>query len=181
VKKSGTQFANIDWERIRKVLTVRAVQLRIIAERVVDAIEPYDLPDQVMVEFYGQPNRLGWDPKKGPLESFLLTVLHRRWIDHCRRETKIARSSDDSDTLSEPAAETQKPLEELENKELLEKIRQLVPNDPQLLEVIDAVELLDGEYEQPNKELAELIGTSVEDVENRKKRLRRASLSGDRL
>jgi DNA-directed RNA polymerase specialized sigma24 family protein len=180
MKESGTRYADIDWERIRKVLIVRAVQLRMIAEPVVDAMEPYELPDQVMSEFYGHPNRLGWDPKKGPLESFLLAVLHRLWIDHCRRETKIARSSDDGDTLSEPAAEPQKQPEGLENKELLGKLRQLVPNDPQLLEVIDAVELLDGEYEQPKKELAELIGTSVEDVENRKKRLRRA-LSGDRL
>jgi DNA-directed RNA polymerase specialized sigma24 family protein len=166
-------IGDIDWERIRKVLIVRAVQLCRMAARVVDATTAEDLASEVIMEFFNHPKRMGWDPRNGPLEWFLVTVLNRRWIDHCRREAKVGGSFDDANTR-EPAEKLKDPLEDLECQEVLERIRQQVRGNPELVEVVDAVELLEGDYHEVNKNVAELIGTSVKDVENRKKRLRRA-------
>jgi len=176
VKTAASQSGDIDWGRVRKVLVVRAAQLSGMATRVVDATTADDLASEVITEFFNHPKRMGWDSKKGPLEWFLVTVLNRRWIDHCRREAKVGGSLDDAGQVSERADDLQDPLEDLESKELLDRIRQQVRDDPELVEVVDAVDLLEGDYHEVNKNVAELIGTSVKDVENRKKRLRRARL-----
>jgi DNA-directed RNA polymerase specialized sigma24 family protein len=172
LKKSAALSGNIDWERIRKVLVVRAVQLCRLAERVADTTTADDLACEVIMEFFNHPKRMGWDPKLGPLEWFLVTVLNRKWIEQCRREAKGGDSFDDDDTFSGQAGQLQDPLKDLERQEMLERIRQQVRDDPELVEFVDAVELLDGDYLEVDKNVAELIGTSVEDVENRKRRLR---------
>jgi len=73
----------------------------------------------------------------------------------------------------ELAAKADNPLAELEYQSFLGTAKQRVRNDPDLLELIEAADLLDDDCPHVNKELAELIGTSVADIENRKKRLRR--------
>ncbi len=158
---SANQYGNIDWERIRKVLVVREGQLRGMAERAVGEATPGQLASEVIKEFLNHRNRLGWDPKKGPLESFLVRVLDRKWIDDHGREAKA-----------------EDRLEDLDPHELLERVRDLAANDPEVMEIVDAVELLDGvsggDCPQANQQVSELIGTSVKEVERRKGRLRGA-------
>jgi len=177
---SPNQYGNIDWGRIRKVLVVREGLLRRIAERVVDETTPDDLASEVIREFFSQRNRLGWDPKKGPLECFLVRVLDRKWIDRPDREARAGASSNNRHTASEPAQTAENRIEELDPHELLKRVRDLAANDSELVEIVDAVELLDGDSPQARQQVPELIGTSVKDVEKRKKRLRRA-LSGLRV
>jgi len=169
---STNQYGNIDWERIRKVLVVREGQLRRIAERVVDETTPDELASEVIREFFNHRNRLGWDPKKGPLEWFLVRVLDRKWIDHPGREARAGTASNSRHTASELALKAENRLEELDPHELLNRVRDLAARDSELVEIVDAVELLEGESHQPNQQVSELIGTSVKEVEKRKKRLR---------
>jgi len=171
--KSANQYGNIDWERIRKVLVVREGQLRRIAERVVDETTPDELASEVIREFFNHRNRLGWDPKKGALEWFLVRLLDRKWIDCPGREATPGASSNKRHAASEPGQKAENRLEELDPHELLKRVRDLAANDSELVEIIDAVELLDGDSHQANQQVSELIGTSVKDVEKRKKRLRR--------
>jgi DNA-directed RNA polymerase specialized sigma24 family protein len=134
------------------------------------------LVQEVVWEFLNHPSGMGWDPKQGSLEKFLRIVLDRRWIDHCRRENKMSASFDDGNRL-ELEVKPENPLADLECQSFLKAIRENVEEHPDLVELIDAVEMLDDNTSNVNQELAELIGTSVSDIENRKKRLRRL-LSG---
>lgn len=173
MKTSPKRYKDIDWERVIQVLRLRAVQLFWTGERVIDASTADDLVQEVVLEFLNHPSGMGWDPKQGPLEKLLRVVLDRRWVDHLRRRKKIAVSLDDDENPMELAAKADNPLAELEYQSFLGTAKQRVRNDPDLLELIEAADLLDDDCPHVNKELAELIGTSVADIENRKKRLRR--------
>jgi RNA polymerase sigma factor (sigma-70 family) len=176
VKTSPKRYTNIDWERVTKVLRVRAHQLYLVhdkTERMIDATTADDLVQAVIHEFLVHPSGMNWDPKQGSLETFLRTVLDRRWIDHYRRETKIAATLDDDEKSLDLPAKPENPLADLERQSFLKTIREKLNDHPDLMELIEAVEMLDDDCAQVNKELAELIRTSVSDIENRKKRLRR--------
>ena len=173
MKTSPKRYKDIDWERVIQVLRLRAFQLFWTGERVIDAATADDLVQEVVIEFLNHPSGMGWDPKQGPLERLLRVVLERRWVDHLRRRKKIAVSLGDDENLMELAAKPDNPLAELEYQSFLATIKQRVQDVPDLLELIEAADLLDDDCPHVNKELAELIGTSVADIENRKKRLRR--------
>lgn len=174
VKTSPKRYKNVDFERVIKVLRVRAAQLYSVHdrdERVIDATTADDLLQAVLREFLDHPSGMDWDPKQGSLETFLRKVLDRRWIDRCRREGKIAASFDDDEHPIDLPAKPVNPLAELGRESLLKNIKKQVNGHPELLELVEAAELLDGDCAYVNKELAELIGTTVSDIENRKKRL----------
>lgn len=162
MKTSPKRYENVDWERLRKALAHRADQLSRASDQV-DGATPQDLADQVMSDFFLHPDGMDWDPKKGPIDAFLRTILDSRWLDGRRRQS----------TVEQPV----NPRVELDRRKFLEAIRRPLEDKPELLEVIEAVEILDGNYHLVDQELAKLIGTTVKDIENRKKKLRSA-LSG---
>ncbi len=169
------RYRNVDWERVVKVLRVKAVQLYGTERKIIDATAADDLVNDVIYEFLTHPTGMGWNSKKGKLEYFLLTVLKRRWIDRYRREKKISGSFDDEKFTSEPQAEVKDPLEMHEYESLVKVIKERVKDKPKLVELIEAVELIDSSH-NVNQQMADLIGTSVRDIENRKRQLRRAAL-----
>jgi DNA-directed RNA polymerase specialized sigma24 family protein len=176
VKTSPKRYKNIDFERVIKVLRVRAAQLYSVhdrTERMIDATTADDLVQAVLREFLEHPSGMDWDPKQGRLETFLRKVLDRRWIDRCRREGKIAASFDDDEAPLDLPAKPVNPLADLERESLLKSIKKQLTNHPEIMELVEAVEILDDDRLHSNKELAELVRTSVSDIENRKKRLRR--------
>ena len=152
MKTSPKRYENVDWQRVRKVLVFRATQLSLASGQSPDGAPPGHLADEVLTDFFLHPDGLDWEPKKGRLETFLRRMLDTRWIDQSR----------------------DCPEAELEPGRLLETIRRPVKGEPDLVELLEAVEMLDGDCGLVNEELATLIGTTVADVENRKKRLRRA-------
>lgn len=172
---SVKRYRNVDWERVVKVLRVKAVQLYGTERKIIDATAADDLVNDVIYEFLTHPTGMGWNSKKGKLEYFLLTVLKRRWIDRYRREKKISGSFDDEKFTSEPQAEVKDPLEMHEYESLVKVIKERVKDKPKLVELIEAVELIDSSH-NVNQQMADLIGTSVRDIENRKRQLRRAAL-----
>lgn len=176
MKTSPKRYKNIDLHRVEQVLRVRAYHLYRAdekSEKMMDATTADDLVHAVLCEYLTHPTGMNWDPKQGRLECFLRKVLDRRWIDRCRRESKMAASFDDSKNPLEPQARPKDPLVELEQESFLKRMRDQVKDYPDFLELIEAVEILDDDCSNVNQELAELIGTSVKDIENRKKRLRR--------
>jgi RNA polymerase sigma factor (sigma-70 family) len=176
VKTSPKRYKNIDFEHVIKVLRVRAYQLYLVhddSERMFDATTADDLVQAVMREFLEHPSGMDWDPKQGSLETFLRKVLERRWIDRYRRERKIAATFDDDENPLDLPARPEDPLADLDRETFLKTIAKQLTNHPELLEVVQAVDILDDDRLHSNKELAELVRTSVSDIENRKKRLRR--------
>lgn len=176
VKTSPKRYKNIDFEHVIKVLSVRAYQLYLVhddSERMIDATTADDLPQAVMREFLEHPSGMDWDPKQGRLETFLCKVLERRWIDRYRRERKIAASFDDDENPLDLPSKPEDPLADLDRESFLKTMAKQLTNHPELLEVVQAVDILDDDRLHSNKELAELVRTSVSDIENRKKRLRR--------
>lgn len=180
MKTSPKRYKGIDFERVVKVLRVRADQLYSVSDRfenIIDATTAEDLVQAVIQEFFEHPSGMDWDPKKGRLETFLRKVLDRRWIDRHRRESKVAASFDDNENPLDLQAKPVNPLEDLERQSFFEFVKKQVGDRSELIEFLEAVEILDDDCLNSNQELAELLKTSVKDVENMKKRLRRL-LSG---
>ncbi len=167
VKTSPKRYKEVDWERVVEVLLLRAFHLYWTGERVIGATTANDLIQEVIQEFLNHPGGMGWEPKQGPLEKFLRIVLDRRWADP---------SFEDVETRLEPETKPENALADLERPSFLQAIRDRVKDYPDIEELLEAIEMLDDDdydYANANQELAKLIGTSVKDIENRKKRLRR--------
>lgn len=155
MKTSPKRYEKVDWERVRKALVVREAQLSLASGETRDDPAAGRLADQVITDFLVHPDGMDWDPKKGQLETFLRKLLDSRWIDRSDGQ----------------------PTAELGPSPFFERIARTTADEPDLTELLEAVEMLDGAYGVVNHELAALIGTTVADVESRKQRLR-SLLSG---
>lgn len=165
-----TDANNIDYERLFKVLTVRAAGLLRGEDRCVDmGVDALDLARETLDAFFSASNMLGWNPGKGRLEDFLAGVLHNKFRIHRRRDRKTAGSLDDPDGGFAPREPERSPEEKARYKELEEKLCEAV-GDKDLRDFIAAVEWTTGGH-AVNQELAVILGKSEREVVNLKRRL----------
>jgi DNA-directed RNA polymerase specialized sigma24 family protein len=129
-----------------------------------------------------------WDPAKGPLVPWLKDQV-KSVIDTLanaavrRHETQSAEGGDIEESVAGPSTSRSLSLETilLENEaaaqmaERVDGLFQAVNDDPELEAVMSAI--LDGCEPKPRYLAAEL-GVSVEDINNRLKRLRRRAMKG---
>ena len=129
-----------------------------------------------------------WDPAKGPLVPWLKYQV-KSVIDALanaavrRHETQSAEGDDVEESVAGPGTSRSLSLEAivLENEaaaqmaERVDGLFQAVNNDPELEAVMSAI--LHGCEPKPRYLAAEL-GVSVEDINNRLKRLRRRAMKG---
>lgn len=129
-----------------------------------------------------------WDPDRGPLIPWLKLNL-RSEIDALMKSDEHKHEQDEIDVDGEESTATvpsstidhlQDPvnilLDKVEEEEIAKKLAPLyeaTDEVPELAEIIDAV--IDGTELKP-RFLAEKLGTTVEDINNRLKRLRRLAL-----
>jgi hypothetical protein len=83
---------NIDWDRLYKVLVVQAtVCLR--HYRGPDTFDGgHDREDvcaEVLKEFYGSADALGWKESKGKFETYLGRIVHNKLVDRLRRQKHV--------------------------------------------------------------------------------------------
>lgn len=162
---------NIDFERLFKVLLIRATVLLRGEERSVDmGTSAKDLSGETLEAFFDSPNRLGWSEKKGPLENFLCGVLANKAKTHRRRDRKVAGSFDDKERSFPVISGERTPEEKAQSKELEEKLCAAVGDDQDLRDLIAAVEWTTGGH-CVNKELAEYLGKTAPEIVNLKRRL----------
>jgi DNA-directed RNA polymerase specialized sigma24 family protein len=160
-------FERIAWPDIYKRLRALAGWLSRDQSRVFDAVSADDLVSETLLEFLSSPDGLGWTPGRGKLETFLCTVLRNKFIDHVRRHRHNAGPPDEFDLF------VVRPEGQLEQQEVVDQVMLRVQGRTDLEETVAAI--CEGSGDAPlNQELAEDLGTTVPDVVNRKKRIRRA-------
>jgi len=142
---------------------------------ILDGVSSEDLAEETLCDFFESADALGWDDQRD-LAPFLCGVLRNKFLDRLRRQARHNGGSlDDPDfnskssegTWEEPSAHST-----LEAKEAIEVLKAKAETDRELVELIDAIDATNGDH-NINQQLAEDIGTTVKDVVNRKKRLKR--------
>lgn len=148
-----------------------------------DGVSVEDVVDETIVTYLCSPDKLGWDPKRGPLENLLGRVCANKLVDHYRRYLGKQRSTDDPTFASQLASNSN--AQDLFHRRhfamqmlrvLKDRIAQMRPYDGEkLLEIVRAVEIMKDDVlkDSANKCIADFLNLSVREVENRKKRLRR--------
>jgi DNA-directed RNA polymerase specialized sigma24 family protein len=125
--------------------------------------------------------KLEYEDSRGKLFSLLATVLRNDIIDalrkaaHAREEgqTQVSRAGDSetgSSRLGEFPSSAAEIYISLEEDQYRERVRAAFADEPELGEVVKAV--LDLDLSKP-QEIAEALGISTLEYQNRKKRLRR--------
>lgn len=162
----------IDWERVYKVLRVAAAAaVRGAPESFNVGVSAIDLVQETLVAFCGSSNGLGWNPAKGPIEKFLVSVLWNKARTHLRRQKKVGGSLDDPDAeLPKAAVVNPTGQADAQFNDLREKMYTAVDGDQDLRDLIAATELTTGAH-NINQELAEIMGKTPREIVNMKRRL----------
>jgi RNA polymerase sigma factor (sigma-70 family) len=128
---------------------------------------------------------------RGALMTVLGTAMRNDIIDalrkksHEREESRAAISSNEDFESKEdlkpalddyPQSLFPDPSSVLDEDEYCERVRESVDDEPALKEVVEAVLYL--QLYKP-EEIADALGTSADDIQNRKKRLRRRLCTGE--
>jgi DNA-directed RNA polymerase specialized sigma24 family protein len=166
-----SHWENMDFERLYKVL-------RVAAEAVVrDAPESFnmgfsaqDLAHEAFSAFLDSSNGLGWNPGRGTIDKFLVGVLWNKARTHLRRHRKVGGSLDDPRGPHWERSAASSVAADVQFESLREKIYEAVGDDRELRELIAATEQITGEH-NVNQELAEILGKTVREVVNLKRRL----------
>jgi DNA-directed RNA polymerase specialized sigma24 family protein len=164
-------YEGIDWAHIYTRLFFVASRSTAQMPDIFDGVSAEDLVIQALSTFFEDPNGLGWNPTRGSLDRFLLGVLKHKAIDHMRRHERIAGSIDDPDLVQKPYL-VQPMTDGNENGELYRELKKAARGDSDLERLVEAVPDIDGRH-NTNQQLAEELGTTPQDIVNRKKRLLR--------
>src|SRR5437660_1462842 len=165
----------IDWPFLMERLYMAAVRLVGHSDRVIDcgASSAKDLVSEVIEEFYDSPSGCGWDGTEVGLTRLLCRMVERRFIDHVRRDGKLAIDSETP--LASAICRDLGPDEQAAGVQLCDKLFEAVrgqSKEAKLRDFIQAAGMLrDGSV--VDKQMAELLDVTVSEVRNRRKMLRR--------
>jgi DNA-directed RNA polymerase specialized sigma24 family protein len=129
-----------------------------------------DLVQETLLAFFGSSNGLGWTLEKGPIEKFLVGILWNKARDHVRRQKKVGGSLDDESAGIPPQATAGRQDKDCIFKDLREKLYAALNGYQDLKDLIAATELTTGAH-NVNQELAEILGKTVPEIVNLKRRL----------
>ena len=187
-------FCEIDPEELVQKLTLYAYALfgcfpDPIFEPVMQyhGASPEDLAVATLTRLLDPEDKtVGWKPAYGPMTrdsllAYLKTVLLHDFIDMKRRGMyKVsaympvlsdAENERGEKTLDDFIAKLESPEAMAIRREQREQLLSKFNNEPELKELLTVQLDPDGYQAYTNKELAVLFSTSVEEIENRKKRL----------
>lgn len=136
---------------------------------------PEDLAMDVLTRHFDPADtRVHWEPSRGPVLSYLKTVLWHDFLD--LKRGGLYRSTTDTDHLDAMAAPQLRPDVRLERAQQRERVLTQLGDEPDLCAL--AAQQLDPEGwpGYTNQELAARLAITVSEVENRKKRLLRRLL-----
>jgi DNA-directed RNA polymerase specialized sigma24 family protein len=166
-----SHWDNVDFERLYETLRVAAESvLRRAPETFNMGFSAQDLAHETFSAFLDSSTGLGWKPAKGPIEKFLIGVLWNKARTHLRRDRKLAGSLDDPKGPHWEVGAPPSVAAELQFVNLRARIYRAVGDDKELRGLIAAADQITGER-NVNQELAEILGTSVRQVVNLKRRL----------
>lgn len=139
--------------------------------------EPSDVEDLTARVFHRLVEHLpSYDPKRGSIRGWVMTMARNAVIDHCRTR-RCHTSMDEAQTWLTDA--TLLPCASLEHDETLAAVRALVAELPSKTREIIALRFAD---ELPHREIAQMLGMTEDAVKQRVSRvLRDLRARGHRL
>jgi DNA-directed RNA polymerase specialized sigma24 family protein len=165
-------FEEVDWSALYRRLRVYAFRLGREMPSVFDGISADDLVGETLTTFLAAPDCLGWDPTtEDNLAKFLFAVLKHKFMTHRRRS--LAREGA-ADNRQAPIAIGSAPSRET----ISDRVREVARGDKDLEELVEASQRLE-EGLNINQQLSERLNITVQDVINRKRRLRRSLRKSD--
>jgi DNA-directed RNA polymerase specialized sigma24 family protein len=173
IRRVRLEYERIDWPGLYKKLCVLAFRLTRGQPDVLDGISAEDLAVETLIEFFGSSDALGWDGRS--LTAFLCGVLRNKFLDRLRRQRRAAGSLDDADFAMRVPANAAGELsahDALEAKQWIAGLKSKLAGDTDLEDLLDAIASTNGDH-NINQQIADDLGTTVADVVNRKKRLKR--------
>lgn len=164
-------WSRIDFEHLYKILRVSAeAAVRYAPQTFNMGLSAQDLAHETFSIFLNSPDALGWDPAKGPIEKFLTAVLWKKAKSHLRRHRKVAGSFDDPGRTRIPVPSVTADTANIQFKEFVEKVYEAIGDDQDLRDLIAAAEHTSGAG-NVNQQLAEILGKTVPQIVNLKRRL----------
>lgn len=136
---------------------------------------PEDLAMDVLTRHFDPADtRVHWEPSRGPVLSYLKTVLWHDFLD--LKRGGLYRSTTDADGLDAVASSQPRPDVRLERAQQRERVLAQLSDEPNLRALAAQQLDPDGWPGYTNQELAARLAITVGEVENRKKRLLRRLL-----
>lgn len=168
------RYESIDWADLWRRLFLHAVKLTGGLNTVIDCgVSADDLVAETMNKFLQSPNGLGWRESKGSLPVFLGAILENCFIDHVRREKKVARPEPNADDPAQLIQTQPKLIEDAALQEFQNRLLALAKgreDEQELQDFIVAASMTTSEG-KVNQQLADLLGVDEAEVVNRRKRL----------
>jgi DNA-directed RNA polymerase specialized sigma24 family protein len=177
------RFGGVVWEEVIDRLMAEAIRLfasaRLVgADRVLGGlgVSPEDLVYQTVAAVL-EDKTVRYRKDDGDLLPFLKRVMRNDFVDMVRRpvykRTEIVDPADEGKRKVEGNVRTLESLgaQATDSQPDIfwrERVRQLVRDDPELIEYVDAI--LEFELTKP-AEIADVLSTTVEDIYNRRRRL----------
>ncbi len=165
-------YEGVNWAHIYMRLLFVASCSTAKMPDIFDGVSAEDLVIQVFITFLEDPDGLGWTPKRGPLDRFLLGVLKYKTIDHLRRQERTIGSFDDPDFVQDLYV-VQPVADGNGNGELYTKLKEAAKGDSDLEKLVDAITSIDGRNNINQQLAVELEMTTREIVNLRRRLLRR--------
>lgn len=152
-----------------------AVRLVGHPDRAVDAgvCSADDLVSKVFEQFFASPNGCGWDGTELGLTKLLCRMVERRFLDHIRRDRKVA--ADSETPLAAAICQELGPDEAAAGEQLRDRLFAAVSGHEKEKELRDFIQaaLLITDGKMVDKQMAEMLEVSVGEVRNRRKMLLR--------
>jgi hypothetical protein len=166
-----SKFANLDWDRLWKVLRLTAARVTCNGSRTFDCgVSADDLVEQTLLAFWNSPDGLGWKPAKGSLEAFLAGILQKKAIDHFRRQKFVAGSTSDAEGPYGNVRAPDSIEESAQTTSLWRALERLVVGHQDLEDLVTAAQLRPGGPNM-NQEIGELMGKTPAQVSKLKIKL----------
>jgi DNA-directed RNA polymerase specialized sigma24 family protein len=181
-RKAALDYASTDWAELYRRLWVYAAGLACEAPDIFDGVSAADLVNETMLAFLMSPKALGWQPNRGELSVFLSGVMRHKFLDHLKRQRRVAGSIDDDAVraaLEGRASSSAGLLGQLAGKQWIARLRKSLAPHRDLQDVVAAAAATDGGHNS-NQQIADALGTTPREVANRKKRILRILLGGSK-
>lgn len=168
------RYESIDWADLWRRLFLHAAKLTGGVNTVIDCgVSADDLVAETMNKFLQSPNGLGWRESKGTLPVFLGAIMENCFIDHIRREKKVAKPDLDANDPAQLVQTQPKLVEDAALQEFQDRLLTLIKgreDEEELQDFIVAASLTTSKG-KVNQQLADLLGVDEGEVVNRRKRL----------
>jgi DNA-directed RNA polymerase specialized sigma24 family protein len=170
------RFQNTDFERLYKVLSLRAMGIVRYyggADTFDVGFDYKDVLGDVFKDFFESGDGLGWKESKGSLDAYLGKILHNKIVDHLRRQKHVAGSLDDDQRQAAPSDGKKGAFGRAPERAKVDtksKLYELAGDDASLKDLIAAAELTSGSH-NVNQELGEALDKTPHQVSKLKDRL----------